>query len=70
MQCCKGICINYLAEHPDLNTSGRYELGQKRCSSCEIFLKWDKQRCPCCSTILRVKPRGRKSKVKLLNRVR
>lgn len=66
---CKGICTQYLAEHPDLNISGRYDLGQKRCSICEVFIMWDKQRCPCCSTILRVKPRSTKSKEQLLNRL-
>lgn len=35
----------------------RYERGQKRCTYCAVFLSTDGIRCPCCSTILRTRPR-------------
>jgi len=27
---------------------GRYDVGQKRCQVCEMFVKWDGLWCPCC----------------------
>ena len=44
---------------------GRYEIGQKRCQICEIFIKWDGLWCPCCGYRLRTKPRNLKYKAKL-----
>ena len=40
---------------------GRYEQGQKRCTQCELFIKWDSLWCPCCGRLLRTKPRATKS---------
>lgn len=52
---CKGICAR-------LETTGggkysAYTLGYKRCSSCNVFIKTDQRRCPCCKLPLRVKKR-------------
>jgi hypothetical protein len=52
---CKGICTR-------LETTGggkysAYTLGYKRCSSCNLFIKTDQKRCPCCKLPLRVKKR-------------
>lgn len=60
---CKGICIQYKAKRP--LKDGRYQLGQKRCQVCEIFIKVDSNCCPCCGYRLRTNPRIRKAKEKL-----
>ena len=60
---CNGICIRHKAHKPCC--SGRYTIGQKRCQICEIFIKWDGLRCPCCSCRLRLRPRLFKHKAKL-----
>jgi len=44
----------------------RYLEGQKRCNTCEIFLKWDGLWCPCCNNRLRLSPRNGKNKVRFL----
>src|SRR5713226_2797836 len=64
---CKGICTRYKAQKPV--GTGRYALGQKRCQSCEIFIKWEGLWCPCCGYRLRTKPRNLKYKAKLRARV-
>ena len=48
---CKGICIRH-------KVSGRYIYGHKRCQKCEIFIKWNGPRCPCCGYKLRNRPRN------------
>ena len=53
---CKGICLRHRAPKPI--QSGRYASGQKRCQSCEIFIKWDMLWCPCCGFRLRTRPRN------------
>jgi hypothetical protein len=55
---CKGICIRHKA-------SSRYDTGNKRCRTCDLFIKWDGFFCPCCSLKLRVGPRCFKFKTKL-----
>ena len=55
---CKGGCIKYKANKPFNGDIGRYAIGQKRCSTCEIFLKWEGLWCPCCKRVLRTKPRN------------
>ena len=57
---CKGICLRYKAE-PAPNKI-RYEIGQKHCTFCGLFLKVDETRCICCKAVLRTKSRGRKIK--------
>ena len=53
---CNRKCINYKVQ-PSANNIGRY-LTQKRCTICEIFIQWSELRCPCCNSVLRVKPRN------------
>ena len=55
---CRGICIRYKAIKP--HNGKRYAIGQKRCKSCEIFIKWDGLWCPCCGYRLRMMPQHTK----------
>ena len=61
---CKGICDKYMAQKPLM--SSRYAAGQKRCSICEIFIKYAGIHCPCCGTMLRTNPRGTQDRQRLL----
>ena len=54
---CKGICTRYKTPKP--SRVGRFTDGQKKCRICDIFIKYDGYRCPCCNYILRTSPRGR-----------
>ena len=52
---CKGVCAR-------LETTGggklsAYGQGYKRCSACDVFIKTDSARCPCCKLPLRTKKR-------------
>lgn len=58
---CGGICQNYRANMPPYNQS-RYELGQKRCTKCGIFMVYDGRFCPCCGFRLRTHRRSSKAK--------
>ena len=49
---CKGICIRYKAIKN--GAKHRYKNGQKRCSVCCLFIKWEGIKCPCCKTTLRL----------------
>ena len=55
---CKGTCKKYKKFKPSNYSTGRYAVGQKRCSICEIFIEWDGNNCPCCNCNLRTKPRN------------
>jgi hypothetical protein len=55
---CKETCIRHKA-------SSRYGTGNKRCRTCDLFIKWDEFFCPCCSLRLRAGPRCFKFKAKL-----
>ncbi len=57
---CKGICDRYKA--PKHNDGGLYSNGHKRCNTCEIYLKTENNKCPCCENLLRTKPRNGKYK--------
>lgn len=65
---CKNLCGRYRAPRPKASryfvTQGRYEIGQKRCQVCEIFLKWEGIRCPCCNSTLRTRPHPKKYREK------
>ena len=63
---CKEICFSYKAKSDGKN---RYSNNQKRCQTCEIFIKWEGLWCPCCGYRLRTKPRNLKYKAKLRARV-
>jgi len=62
---CNEICQRYKAIGKV--TGGRYKNGQKRCHVCDIFIKFDGIRCPCCGYQLRSNPRNKKYKAKLRN---
>ena len=51
---CNGICVRYKAKR-NSEIPSRYREGQKRCSTCEIFIKWDNHYCPCCNNKLRTR---------------
>lgn len=53
---CSGICKRYKATKQ--SQQSHYEVGHKRCSVCELFVKWEGNNCPCCGMQLRHKPRG------------
>ena len=55
---CRGICEMHKAG-PAPNKI-RYEIRQKRCTFCGIFLALDDPRCICCKAVLRTKPRSKK----------
>lgn len=61
---CKGTCIRYQIKSTSKNK--HYDLGHKRCSTCEIFLDWDGIHCPCCNVILRTKPKNASARYQLL----
>ena len=63
-QTCNGLCER-LKTAPTKN-SLRYKMGQKRCSLCAHFFHIEGNRCPCCKTILRSKPRNQNRKFKNL----
>ena len=63
---CQGICVKYKVKKSQKSV-GRYELGQKRCSSCEIFISYEGEKCPCCGFKLRKKPRYSKGRQKIVD---
>jgi len=50
----QGICEGFKAKRNPTIPS-RYKEGQKRCSVCEIFVKWDETYCPCCNYKLKTR---------------
>ena len=51
---CKGVCHRFESK-PFGNL--RYDKGYKICSYCDVFMKINVLRCPCCTLILRTKSR-------------
>ena len=49
---CDGICKQYRIKPS--KGRGHYKKGHKRCQLCEIFIKYDGLRCPCCGKKLRL----------------
>ncbi len=66
---CREVCSKYSVKSTLLKKNGRYEDGQKRCSSCAIYINWDGDHCPCCGHFLRTKPRNTRGRNKLTNKV-
>lgn len=52
---CNGICEKHKALKKDNSITSRYLEGQKRCSTCEIFMIWNGFYCPCCNRRLRAR---------------
>ena len=63
MLSCKGECHTKFRSSLG-NSVLRYMYGQKRCSVCTVYFKWDGSKCPCCNAILHVRPRHSKAKEK------
>jgi len=61
---CRQICKRYKAKKQ--SQESYYELGHKRCSTCEIFISWDGTNCPCCGMGLRTKPRGTQGRHRMI----
>ena len=52
---CKGKCERFKAKK-NSNNSSWYAQGLRRCSVCEMFIKWNEnQYCPCCNYKLRTR---------------
>ena len=66
---CKGICEKYKIKKPNFGTNGRYQLGHKRCTTCETFVSWNGKHCPCCNFTLRTKPRNTQGRHKMQERL-
>ena len=66
---CREICSKYTVKSRGRKEIGRYESGMKRCSSCEVYLNWNGEHCPCCSHFLRTKPRNTKGRNKLVQKI-
>lgn len=66
---CNRICSKYAVKKLPAKYGGLYEAGHKRCSSCEIYLIWNKVHCPCCGCVLRSKPRNAKARGKLVEMI-
>jgi len=62
---CKGKCTQYKSRKPKNPGVGRYEVGQKHCSLCALFVKWEGLWCPCCGQLLRTKPRNSSNRKRL-----
>ncbi|HUT06508.1 MAG TPA: hypothetical protein VMW74_07470 [Nitrosopumilaceae archaeon] len=56
---CRNICLIHKAEA--VPNKIRYQIGQKRCTFCGIFLSIKDSRCICCKAVLRTNARGKKS---------
>jgi len=62
---CDGIsCQGIRAIKPTLG--GRYEIGQKYCPICCVFVEWEGVFCPCCHYLLRTKPRNSQNRARLV----
>jgi len=59
---CNETCKKYKVKKPH---GSRYATGQKRCSLCVIWIKWDGASCPCCTATLRTKPRNSNDRLRL-----
>ena len=61
---CNGICDKFRTTKPSVD--GRYEKGQKRRQTCQIFLICQGIICPCCKMRLRSSSRYVKLKEKAI----
>ncbi|HWP78708.1 MAG TPA: hypothetical protein VNL34_03550 [Candidatus Nitrosotenuis sp.] len=60
MLICKGYCktkYRYLLGEISLKYNG-----QKRCGVCDVYMRWDGVKCPCCRSVLHVRPRHSRAK--------
>ncbi|PWU80089.1 MAG: hypothetical protein DLM72_13820 [Candidatus Nitrosopolaris wilkensis] len=59
---CKNICTIYRTKKS--YRGSYYKYGYKRCTDCEIFIKWNGPRCPCCKQFLRIRTHDAKTRKK------
>ncbi len=60
---CVNLCQNskFLGKY---KTRRRYQFDNtKRCTKCDIFIRWDGVRCPCCNNILSSRPRESRNRM-------
>ena len=60
------LCSAYKATKHEHES--HYGNGHKRCNECEVFIKWDGAKCPCCGRVLRTRPHNTKLKARLRTR--
>ena len=53
---CLGKCHLYRSKKSGSKIT-KYGNGRKRCNTCNIFMKWEGSRCPCCNRLLRNRPK-------------
>jgi len=56
MNACKSVCITY-GSIRDGSRTKRYTDGVVFCKHCDIFMSYVGKYCPCCSRLVRHKPR-------------
>jgi len=56
---CKGICYRYKGKSRFSNKNN------KRCKTCEVFIKWEGRYCPCCNVKLSNIPKNSKNRERL-----
>jgi lipopolysaccharide biosynthesis regulator YciM len=62
---CKGKCHTMTKIETRKGVRGSFRLGFKRCSECEYFFKVEGNRCPCCNSMMKTKPRNNTARRKL-----
>lgn len=62
-QNCKGGCESHRAGKSFAGFF--YGNGVKRCTICDIYIKWDGLGCPCCGARLRLGKRNKNQKVSM-----
>lgn len=60
---CRGFCKTKFRSYLG-DTVLRYENGQKRCGVCNVYFSLDNSKCPCCKSVLHIRPRHSKAKEK------
>lgn len=61
---CTNICHNFKVKKPEIVIL-RYEIGQKYCSHCAVFMRIDENRCPCRKYQLKVKSTKYRNETKI-----
>lgn len=52
---CRNICTRYKIMKD--RRGFYYEQGHKRCAVGQVFIDWQRSKCPCCGFMLRIRPR-------------
>ena len=62
---CESIICNLAVYEPKKRVTNAGEKGYRRCSNCEVYLKYQGIFCPCCSNRMKVSPNNNKSRKKV-----